>query len=585
MPAPTLSAKKQKEHAAQVSRAARDALAGNDAKTLRQLMGAAPFFTSWKLFEGDWLDSLAEGLARGSRSAQAQEALWELLKDAPDSTEPAIWSRALRRAWARPAENGVDPFTELLALRAARQAKKETKNTDGKGPAAAAAWQPSGLWGPEGTPERWRESLAIDPTLASPFWAAAVGGLGDAFADPGLRRRTLGEPERDPAELLASSQELGRQAIAQMSVSEREQLLGALCASQAWPREASEPPASRESDRHIEMPARGFNAACALLEEQGARWDARRLGRKDGGAKAVADAERAATKRIKEAGAQVAALAKAAAGVEPDEALRQAQEKLEEAQAALRQASRAQYSGHALIEQDFAPGWARARAQLGNEAFWALFREQLTGANGKGNSILRHHQEEPGAPEGKKWLAMLLRADPNPPKAIAAQALRATLWAAFTSAGRVPMAASIAVWAPHCDFKGTTLARWISWPANGVGRTRSLPSREDFGGECERISAPKSSDPMNAMDKIAWALLAEAISELSQLGVPCPWKAQDLKTPKTPFGHMLLSALESAELRELADEARRGREASPAPAEPSGQGEKDKPSPRGALRV
>ena len=566
------SPKKQKLVAA---RAAMDALIANDETQARILMEAAPIPPRWKSIDEDWRACLAHGLAAGSRSADAQKPLFEKLRDVQPEGVYEFWHWAISYAWELPVKDGVDPFVDLVVLHAQQRAEwiaEGRKDPFGMRGKKNADWRGLNLDTPQGGVRRWEAALALDAGLAQPLWRSAVAGISESYSEtPSWRRSRLkiGAPKPSKEELRAQSETLARMAADCLSLREREQNLSSLSSVFSWGTEP-ETQGWDQTQRAIKMPARGFNAAAAILEERGARWDARAIDHKS--KSTVAAAEKAAQKQIKLATARVALEAKKAAHGGNDAPLREANKELDRAERELREASRAQNFHQSLImSTDFGAAFERARSQLGSKAFWAIYEGGLMSQSTPARQLLMRHEDDADASTAKQWRALLLRADSELPERVAGRALSLSLQAVIESHGKIPAAPTIKVWKGLCDFENTKMSDWIRWPARAGGTSwRLLPTPQELERDCKETR----TDTL--------ALMIEVFAALNDLGVPMPWRATDLDPHNERTG-AFRSLLERAELNEMASAGRKAAQADPAPAKAEESSAAARP--KGPLRV
>src|SRR5476651_756684 len=366
-----MSSKKHQKVVA--ARAAMDALIANDPKQLKILMGAAPFPPTWNAMDDDWQSCLASGVARGSGNHEALAVLFANLRRVGVDAVAEFWRAAATYAWDEPATKGSDPFLNVLRLRREQHAE----------------WLAEGL-APFFKVDIWRENESLNlggPKMDAQRWRAKF------IAETAT-------PETKAA-LSAASLELAVLAADAMTLRQREQELGLLAQSSRWQTEPESKLDSHESEweKLHRMPARGFNAAAAVLEARGARWDAKLMT----GAKGKENAEE--ERRLQKAAAEkyvrwetrvkkAAKAEKAEKGV--SEQSRIDAERLElgsfEPAPVKRRADgafvltvngapfdRASGFSDSLLANavDFAPAFERARNQLGSKVFWGLFENAM----------------------------------------------------------------------------------------------------------------------------------------------------------------------------------------------------------------
>jgi len=542
-----MSSKKHQKVVA--ARAAMDALIANDPKQLKILMGAAPFPPTWNAMDDDWQSCLASGVARGSGNHEALAVLFANLRRVGVDAVAEFWRAAATYAWDEPATKGSDPFLNVLRLRREQHAEWLA---EGLAPFFKVdIWRENeslNLGGPKMDAQRWRAALAEEPSLASPFWRAAVGGLSLAHAaDAPWRSKFIAEtatPETKAA-LSAASLELAVLAADAMALRQREQELGLLAQSSRWQTEPESKLDSHESEweKLHRMPARGFNAAAAVLEARGARWDAKLMT----GAKGKENAEE--ERRLQKAAAEkyvrwetrvkkAAKAEKAEKGV--SEQSRIDAERLElgsfEPAPVKRRADgafvltvngapfdRASGFSDSLLANavDFAPAFERARNQLGSKVFWGLFENAMLDASAPARSLRSHYDTSLNEAMPKRWRRLLLRVDAELPENIAERAARECLRAAMQTRGQdgprvslEPLSA-LKPWRGLCDFASKPMSSWLrsSWPDR-----EPFPTPETLG----KALRDTRSDTLD--------LLTKAVGALCDLGVALPWKSSDVPT-------------------------------------------------------
>jgi hypothetical protein len=514
------SAKKHQRHV--TIAAARDALASGDVKMARITLAEAPFPPRWRFIDEEWGKALSEGAARGIRHKDSLAELIGRVETAQPEGVAKFWIDTIERAWRLPAEaDEFDPFIEAIESMEVRRlawsadaAERGAKKKKDKDFFASSDLCQLSLGRTQGSPKRWAQALERWPQLRAPLWRAAVSGL-DAALSANLRwGHAPVAPERKEL-LAAESLELGAMAAKAMSLPERERALGDLARAIQWSDSSdTKPGVTRDMNATgWASEALAFNASAQILEDLGAKWDA-----KDANPFSWRQEIR---KRASEASAPRAA----------------------------------SFQESLIPEQgEYGPAFERARRQLGPEKFWPLFSLGLLCKGSCARPFGEEREQNRASAERVAALrGSIFRADSAPPEHVVVEAARRSVRASLMRDCALSPKEAFEGWDGVVDWKKAGVAALLR-DAQGGAFLPLAPRGRTLAEHAFRM-------PPQELDR-----LCEALAELASRGAQIPWKSSELEERDRARLERFAAALDRCELIAAALAGRANSEAEADPA-------------------